>query len=226
MLIFDEVVTGFRVSKGGAQAHYGVTPDLTSLAKILAGGLPGGCVTGRTDILELLDFDVAAEKGFEKIGHQGTYNANPMSATAGITALGIINAGDANDAANASGAKLRRLCNEVIAEEGLPWACYGEFSGFYFFLNPQGLPVDPLNFDAPRDRPRRAHRQDAARRKTAPRVARQRRRHLRQARRHDVGGPHRHRPCRHRRGPARRHPPDARRTRLQVPLTSQTKRPA
>ncbi len=62
MLIFDEVVTGFRVSPGGAQAHYGVTPDLTSLAKILAGGLPGGAVAGRADVLELLDFDAAAEK--------------------------------------------------------------------------------------------------------------------------------------------------------------------
>ena len=54
LLIFDEVVTGFRVSPGGAQAHLGVTPDLTSLAKILAGGLPGGAVVGRADFLEYL----------------------------------------------------------------------------------------------------------------------------------------------------------------------------
>lgn len=148
VLIFDEVVTGFRVSKGGAQQHFGVHPDLTSLAKILAGGLPGGAVTGRADILELLDFDIAAEKGFEKIGHQGTYNANPMSAAAGIAALGIINDGDANAVANAQAAKLRQMCNEVIADTGVPWASYGEFSGFYLFLNPQGLKIDPLKFDA------------------------------------------------------------------------------
>lgn len=148
VLIFDEVVTGFRVAKGGAQAHYGVKPDLTSLAKILAGGLPGGAVTGRADILELLDFDIAAAKGFEKIGHQGTYNANPMSAASGIAALGIIKDGDANDVANAQGAKLRGMWNAVIAEEGVPWACYGEFSGFYLFLNPQGMTIDPMNFDA------------------------------------------------------------------------------
>ena len=55
LLIFDEVITGFRVSPGGAQAHYGVTPDLTALAKILAGGLPGGAVVGRRDILDDLD---------------------------------------------------------------------------------------------------------------------------------------------------------------------------
>ena len=83
VLIFDEVVTGFRVAPGGAQAHYDVTPDLATFAKIIAGGLPGGCVAGREDIIEWLDFDVAKKKGFEKIGHQGTYNANPVSAAAG-----------------------------------------------------------------------------------------------------------------------------------------------
>ena len=51
LLIFDEVISGFRVHPGGAQALYGVTPDLTTLAKILAGGLPGGCLAGRADIL-------------------------------------------------------------------------------------------------------------------------------------------------------------------------------
>src|SRR3546814_7524047 len=55
VLIFDEVVTGFRVSPGGAQQEYGVTPDLTTLAKILAGGLPGGALVGKREILDLLD---------------------------------------------------------------------------------------------------------------------------------------------------------------------------
>ncbi|HSK38470.1 MAG TPA: hypothetical protein VK943_01760 [Arenibaculum sp.] len=50
----------------GAQAEYGITPDLTTLAKIVAGGLPGGAVAGRADILERLDFEVAEEKGFER----------------------------------------------------------------------------------------------------------------------------------------------------------------
>ncbi len=58
LLIFDEVVNGFRVAPGGAQEAYGIRPDLTTLAKILAGGLPGGAVTGRKDILDLLDFQV------------------------------------------------------------------------------------------------------------------------------------------------------------------------
>src|SRR5207244_1542112 len=62
LLIFDEVITGFRVAPGGAQAHYGVLPDLTTLAKVLAGGLPGGCVAGRADILGLLEFRAGPRK--------------------------------------------------------------------------------------------------------------------------------------------------------------------
>ena len=62
LLIFDEVVNGFRVAPGGAQEAYGIRPDLTTLAKILAGGLPGGAVTGRKDILDLLDFQVDQER--------------------------------------------------------------------------------------------------------------------------------------------------------------------
>ncbi len=87
VLIFDEVVTGFRVSPGGAQAEYGIRPDLTTLAKILAGGLPGGAVAGRKDILDLLDFQVTKAADREKITHQGTFNANPLSAAAGVAAL-------------------------------------------------------------------------------------------------------------------------------------------
>ena len=79
------MVTGFRVSPGGAQQASGVTPDLATFAKIIAGGLPGGAICGREALLELLDFEKAAAKGFEKIGHQGTYNANPVSAAAGLT---------------------------------------------------------------------------------------------------------------------------------------------
>jgi len=66
VLVFDEVVTGFRVSPGGAQAQYGIRPDLTTLAKILAGGLPGGAIAGRKDILDLLDFQVTKSAAARK----------------------------------------------------------------------------------------------------------------------------------------------------------------
>jgi glutamate-1-semialdehyde 2,1-aminomutase len=147
ILIFDEVVTGFRVASGGAQAHYGVTPDLTSLAKILAGGLPGGAVCGRKDLLDGLDFAVSAATGREKIYHPGTFNANPVSAAAGTAALAIVGSTDACARANAYGEKLRGKLNEAIEAAGLPWACYGTFSGFHLFLNPRQRKLTPSAFD-------------------------------------------------------------------------------
>ena len=95
LLIFDEVISGFRVAPGGAQAQFGITPDLTTLAKILAGGLPGGAVVGRKDVLDLLDFEAAKANGHEKVGHQGTFNANPLSAAAGSATLETIHTTDA-----------------------------------------------------------------------------------------------------------------------------------
>jgi glutamate-1-semialdehyde 2,1-aminomutase len=147
ILIFDEVVTGFRVSPGGAQGHYGITPDLTTLAKIIAGGLPGGAVVGRKEILDLLDFEVAAARGREKIQHQGTYNANPLSAAAGIAALEIIAEGEASRRANAFGEAVRAGLNRVIEEQAVPWAVYGEFSAFQIFTNPQNRDITPASFD-------------------------------------------------------------------------------
>jgi len=147
LLIFDEVVTGFRVAPGGAQAHFRVTPDLATFAKILAGGLPGGAVAGRKDVLDDLDFDVAKEKGREKISHQGTYNANPVSAAAGLAALEIVATSDACARANAYSETLRRRLNELLESERVPWAVFGSFSGFYFFLNGAGEAISPKSFD-------------------------------------------------------------------------------
>ena len=147
LLIFDEVVTGFRVSSGGAQRELGVTPDLTTLAKILAGGLPGGAVAGREDVLSVLDHECSAASGRERMMHPGTFNANPLSAAAGCATLKIIRDTDACDRANAYAARLREEINSVIASEGIPWAAYGTYSGIHIFANTSGLPVDPQDFD-------------------------------------------------------------------------------
>lgn len=148
VLIFDEVVTGFRVSPGGAQQASGVTPDLGTFAKIIAGGLPGGAICGKEAILELLDFEKAASKGFEKIGHQGTYNANPVTAAAGLAALEIIEKEGICEQANAYGTALRAELNDVLRAEGVPWAVYGDYSTFHIFTNPKArADVSPDNFD-------------------------------------------------------------------------------
>jgi glutamate-1-semialdehyde 2,1-aminomutase len=148
VLIFDEVVTGFRISPGGAQAHFGITPDMTSLAKILAGGLPGGAVVGRKDILDLLDFEQAERSRVEKIHHQGTFNANPVSAAAGIACLEIIAEGEACASATSKAQRLQSMLNSVFSDEQVPWAAFGEHSAVYFFTNPGAMDIDPLRFDA------------------------------------------------------------------------------
>src|SRR3984893_2800327 len=83
VLIFDEVITGFRYSPGGAQQVYGITPDLTTLAKIIAGGLPWGAVVGKRGILGVQTFKGELHKDrSELVLQQGTFNANPLSAAA------------------------------------------------------------------------------------------------------------------------------------------------
>ncbi|MCC6420036.1 MAG: aspartate aminotransferase family protein [Gemmataceae bacterium] len=126
LLIFDEVISGFRVHPGGAQGYYGVTPDLTTLAKVLAGGLPGGCVAGRADVLAAIEF----RPGKPKMKHPGTFNANPLSAAAGVAALRLVATGEPCRRATEIAGLLRRRLNALFAERGLPWVAYGEFSGF------------------------------------------------------------------------------------------------
>ncbi|MFV0296413.1 MAG: aspartate aminotransferase family protein [Hyphomicrobiaceae bacterium] len=147
LLMFDEVVTGFRWSKGGAQGRYGITPDLCSLAKIVAGGLPGGAIAGRADILDQLDAAAAAKAGKEKIGHQGTYNANPLCAAAAVSTLSMIESGDVCDRAEATAGEIRDGMRKIVIEEGVPWGIYGEASTFHIFQNPRGVALDPATFN-------------------------------------------------------------------------------
>jgi glutamate-1-semialdehyde 2,1-aminomutase len=148
LLIFDEVVTGFRVHPGGVQALYNVVPDLTALAKILAGGLPGGAVAGRKDILDWLDFEASSAAKRERINHQGTHNAHPLSAAAGITTLDIIRGSDICKRASQTAAMLRAGMNQVLQDEGVPWAIYGEHSFFHLHSNPLRESFKPTGFDA------------------------------------------------------------------------------
>jgi glutamate-1-semialdehyde 2,1-aminomutase len=148
LLIFDEVITGFRYAPGGAQEYFGVTPDLTTLAKIVAGGLPGGAVCGRRDVMSMLthrgdpDWDRA-----ERVAHAGTFNANPLSAAAAIATLELC--GDASLQARASklGDEMRRGLTEALKRAGAPGTCYGEASIYHVSFEGQpGL----AGFDRPR----------------------------------------------------------------------------
>ena len=148
VLIFDEVITGFRWSRGGAQAHAKVTPDMCVLAKIIAGGLPGGAIAGKREIFDQLDIAAAKAANREKVGHQGTYNANPLSAAAGVAMLSRVESEDICERACATAAELREGLRKILIEEGVAWGVYGDRSTFLIFVNPAGLKIDPATFDA------------------------------------------------------------------------------
>ena len=145
ILIFDEVVTGFRTARGGAQEYFGIMPDLTTLAKILGGGLPGGAVTGKADIINMIE-DRPGDPDFNRdgrIAHNGTFNANPVSAAAGIAALEIVAKEPINDIANARAAQLKDGLNETLGRMEIPGSVYGVASLMFlkFDLDDHGLPA-------------------------------------------------------------------------------------
>lgn len=133
VLIFDEVVTGFRVAPGGTQARYGVTPDLTTLAKILAGGMPGGCVTGKSEIVSMIEFRDARWNS-QRVQHPGTFNANPVSAVAGSAMLKMVRTGEHHRHADALNEKLIPALNAALARAGVSGAAYGLASYFHIAL--------------------------------------------------------------------------------------------
>jgi len=130
VLIFDEVVTGFRWAPGGCQEHYGVTPDMTTLAKILAGGLPGAAIGARKDILDLFELrdDDAEWTRFGRIPHPGTFNANPLSAAAGTACLEIVKDPAIQRRAKATADTLRAGLTEALARRGVEGSATGESS--------------------------------------------------------------------------------------------------
>jgi len=137
VLVFDEVVSGFRWSPGGVQAVAGVTPDLTVLGKILAGGMPGGAVAGRADLMGHLS---GADGDPRRVGHPGTHNAHPVSAAAGVAALRVCRSGEPQEQAAGLAATLRSGLTSVLAEAGVPGCAYGESSTFHLLIGHAGEP--------------------------------------------------------------------------------------
>ena len=117
ILLFDEVVSGFRWAKGGMQERFGVTPDMTGMAKILAGGLPGGAIAGRSEIIDTI--------APGKIAHPGTFNANPLSAAAGSAALQIMAEEPITEQADAMAQRLKDGLNDVLTKVEVPGCAYG-----------------------------------------------------------------------------------------------------
>jgi glutamate-1-semialdehyde 2,1-aminomutase len=145
LLIFDEVMTGFRLARGGAQERFGVRPDLTCLGKIIGGGLPVGALGGRGEIMDCL-----APVG--PVYQAGTLSGNPLAMAAGIAALELLKTGDVYGRLEALGARLETGLREAARAAGVAMQfnrCGSMFCG-YFTPHPVHNLGDALRSD--RDR--------------------------------------------------------------------------
>lgn len=143
VLLIDEVVTGFRDSPGGWQATIGVTPDLTSLGKTIGGGLGVGALGGRADIMDMLKPKAPPQ---QFVTHSGTWNANPLTAAAGIAACKLYTGGEVQRRANQLGAYLRDKGNQVLKERRISGRLYGR-SIIHFYLGP--IDYEPSDGNSP-----------------------------------------------------------------------------
>jgi glutamate-1-semialdehyde 2,1-aminomutase len=146
VLIFDEVVTGFRWAPGGVQEAAGIRPDLTVLGKILAGGMPGGAVCGRAGIMDHLG---GIRDDPRRVTHPGTHNAHPLSAAAGVTTLRLAASGEAQAGAARLAASLRGELGSVFERCGVAGRVYGESSVFHLWFGDQAPDeLDPAELKA------------------------------------------------------------------------------
>jgi glutamate-1-semialdehyde 2,1-aminomutase len=123
-LVFDEIVTGFRLAYGGAQEYYGVVPDLAAYGKVLAGGFPLAAVAGRADIMR--HFDAALEGSPDYVWQAGTLNGNPVAAVAGLATLAELRAPGVYQTLFATGTRLRDGLAAAARKHGLPAQVSGE----------------------------------------------------------------------------------------------------
>ncbi|MDP7578182.1 MAG: aminotransferase class III-fold pyridoxal phosphate-dependent enzyme [SAR202 cluster bacterium] len=121
VMIMDEVICGFRISRGGAQSRFDVKPDLTTMAKIVAGGLPGGAVAGRGDILD----SISSPDETTRIPHPGTFNGNPISAAAGIAVLELIATEPINERADTMADLLKQSLRDSLTKLEVTGHVYG-----------------------------------------------------------------------------------------------------
>ena len=145
VLIFDEVMTGFRVSAGGVQTKEGITPDLTTLGKIIGGGLPVGALGGKAEIMDHL-----APEG--PVYQAGTLSGNPLAMAAGIAALELLKDGSAYERLDRLGKQVQQAIQSAINEKGIPAQIHqvGSMFCLYFTDTPVENLEDASNTDTER----------------------------------------------------------------------------
>lgn len=123
LLVFDEVVTGFRFAYGGAQEYYGVTPDICTLGKVVGGGFPLSAVAGRDEIMAMFDRDRAGDRFMPQVG---TLSGNPVASAAGLATLEVLRRPGAYDHLFGMGRTLMNGLSEKLARAGIEARVIGE----------------------------------------------------------------------------------------------------
>ena len=134
-LIFDEVVTGFRLAYGGAQEYYGVVPDLCTLGKVIGGGFPLAAIAGRADIMAHFDRGAVGDDGF--MMQVGTLSGNPVAAAAGLATLAILQRPGAYERLFATGRELMRTLAELLQRNRIAAQVTGEPPLFDVVFSPE-----------------------------------------------------------------------------------------
>ena len=127
LLIFDEVITGFRLALGGAQEHFGIKPDLTTLGKIIGGGFPVGIFGGRRDLMEQV-----APAG--AVYQAGTFNGSPVPLASGMATLDVLEKEKVLEKLNATGMQMRKGLQEIVDDLQLGYSVVGIASMFKIFF--------------------------------------------------------------------------------------------
>ena len=138
-LIFDEIVTGFRFSYGGAQQHYGVTPDLCSLGKIVGGGLPLSAVAGKGEIMQVFDAAHSDETG--PMPQVGTLNGNPVASIAGLATLEVLREPGIYQETFARGRRLREGFQQALDQAEIPAQVIGHDTVFDIYFTDDDKPI-------------------------------------------------------------------------------------
>ena len=134
LLIFDEVITGFRLGLRGAQGHYGVNPDLTTFAKAMGGGFPISCLVGRADLMDLLG-DPRVPREHPLPMHGGTFNSLVPCVAASLATLDVLQRPETYEHLERVGGLLMQGMDEVLTEVGVPHIIQGFPAAFYVDFN-------------------------------------------------------------------------------------------
>jgi glutamate-1-semialdehyde 2,1-aminomutase len=133
LLIYDEIVTGFRLARGGAAEYFGVTPDLNIFSKAIGGGFPISAFAGRRDIME--------QVGANTVKHGGTYNGNPLCSAAALHTLRKINEPGTLENIHSHGQACMEAIRRAARDTGVPCVVQGVGSMFQVIFNEDGQPL-------------------------------------------------------------------------------------